>query len=71
MVAEEATSEGEGEALEILRRARKRRRREANANANAGAAQPCPDELYGLCDYSELFCAGERRHGGGYSDFLY
>ncbi|XP_040257015.1 uncharacterized protein [Aegilops tauschii subsp. strangulata] len=41
------------------------------AKANAGAAQPCPDELYGLCDYSELFCAGERRHGGGYSDFLY
>ncbi|XP_044324638.1 protein PAIR1 isoform X1 [Triticum aestivum] len=35
VVAEEATSEGEGEALEILRRARKRRRREANANANA------------------------------------
>ncbi|KAM3387283.1 hypothetical protein ACQJBY_010238 [Aegilops geniculata] len=33
VVAEEATSEGEGEALEILRRARKRRRREANANA--------------------------------------
>ena len=43
----------------------------ANANANAGAAQPCPDELYGFCDYSELFSAGERRHGGGYSDFLY
>ncbi|XP_037477963.1 protein PAIR1-like [Triticum dicoccoides] len=33
VVPEEATSEGEGEALEILRRARKRRRREANANA--------------------------------------
>ncbi|KAM3389355.1 hypothetical protein ACQJBY_011466 [Aegilops geniculata] len=43
----------------------------AGANANAGAAQTCPDELYGLCDYSELFCAGEQRHGGSYSDFLY
>ncbi|KAF7003390.1 hypothetical protein CFC21_018708 [Triticum aestivum] len=42
------------------------------ANANAGAAQQTfPDELYGLCDYSELFCAGDRRHGGSYSDFLY
>ncbi|KAI5011212.1 hypothetical protein ZWY2020_013349 [Hordeum vulgare] len=39
--------------------------------ADAGAAQPFPNDLYGLCDYSELFSAAERRHGGSYSDFLY
>ncbi|KAF7041034.1 hypothetical protein CFC21_112746 [Triticum aestivum] len=28
-------------------------------------------ELEGLWDYSELFCAAERCHGGSYSDLLY
>ncbi|KAF6990668.1 hypothetical protein CFC21_058908 [Triticum aestivum] len=35
--------------------------------ANAGDYS----ELEGLWDYSELFCAAERCHGGSYSDLLY
>ncbi|KAI4981454.1 hypothetical protein ZWY2020_021946 [Hordeum vulgare] len=42
--------------------------------ADAGAAQPCLDELHGLCDYSELFGvvgAAGRHHGGSSTGFPY
>uniref|UniRef100_M8AYY0 Uncharacterized protein n=1 Tax=Aegilops tauschii TaxID=37682 RepID=M8AYY0_AEGTA len=48
--------------------------RTAAAAAHAGAAQPCLDELHGLCNYTELFTvvgASERQRDGSYSGFPY